>query len=194
MISMRRIALLDLGGVVFGPPHITNDEESSVRNRLNERYGPALDLDELPRFDTFLDTYNEALGTSSTTEEFFESIYDNRLFNDELIRYLNERFTVYIASNNYQANTEYFTKRFKPNEWSSGRFYSYVIGVAKPDPLFFTTILTSIGASASECILIDDKSKNVESANRLGITGIMHVSNTQTFREIELKKILEERS
>ena len=181
---MKRIALLDLGGVVFGPPRITDSAESSVLRHLFERYGSSLDLDELPRFDGFMDAYNEALGTSITTEAFFTRLYDRRTFNIELIEYL-QRFTVYIASNNYKANIEYLTKRFKPNEWSSGQFYSYEMGVAKPDPAFFTQILTAIGASASECLLIDDNEKNVRAAIALGISGIRFESNEETFRAIE---------
>ncbi|MFT4308457.1 MAG: HAD-IA family hydrolase [Candidatus Woesearchaeota archaeon] len=186
---MKRIILLDLGGVVFGPPHITDNTESSVLHELFERYGTALDLDELPRFDSFMDAYNEALGSAITTEAFFTRLYDHRTFNTELIEYL-QRFTVYITSNNYKANTEYLTKRFKPSEWSSGQFYSYEMGVAKPDPAFFTQILTAIGASASECIFIDDNEKNVRAAIALGISGIRFETNAQTFRAIEeLKNI-----
>jgi putative hydrolase of the HAD superfamily len=47
--------------------------------------------------------------------------------------------------------------------------YSYDLGVAKPDPAFFTRAAERIGADASSILFIDDTSRNVTGARTAGL-------------------------
>jgi len=49
------------------------------------------------------------------------------------------------------------------------------VGVAKPHPLIFKIFLERSGAKPEECIYIDDKSNNVETARSLGMKAITFV-------------------
>jgi putative hydrolase of the HAD superfamily len=48
-------------------------------------------------------------------------------------------------------------------------FYSYELGVAKPDPAYFTAILTRLDVPADETLFVDDNLPNVESARSVGL-------------------------
>lgn len=48
-------------------------------------------------------------------------------------------------------------------------FYSYDLGVAKPDPAYFTTILELLGTDAQDVLFVDDNLRNVETARSVGL-------------------------
>ena len=48
-------------------------------------------------------------------------------------------------------------------------FYSYEMKVAKPDPAYFTTILTRVGEEPERVLFIDDSLRNVEAARQVGL-------------------------
>lgn len=50
-----------------------------------------------------------------------------------------------------------------------GAFYSYEMGVAKPDPAYFRFILDALGVPADELLFLDDRLDNVEAARSVGM-------------------------
>jgi len=48
-------------------------------------------------------------------------------------------------------------------------YYSYAMGMAKPDADIFEAVLTDAGVTANECLFLDDGPKNTEQAAKLGI-------------------------
>jgi len=48
-------------------------------------------------------------------------------------------------------------------------FYSYELGVAKPDPAYFTTVLERLGLPAGGVLFVDDNDVNVASARSVGL-------------------------
>jgi putative hydrolase of the HAD superfamily len=48
-------------------------------------------------------------------------------------------------------------------------FYSCELGVAKPDPAYFTTILDRLGVLAGSVLFVDDSARNVEAARGVGL-------------------------
>lgn len=57
-------------------------------------------------------------------------------------------------------------------------FPSYKLGLLKPDPLIYQTIQQKLGVDFNQIIFIDDKEKNVLSAQNLGIHGIVYNKDT----------------
>ena len=49
------------------------------------------------------------------------------------------------------------------------QFYSCEIGLAKPEPAYFTHVLETLGVVAEEALFLDDTAVNVESAAALGL-------------------------
>ncbi len=50
-----------------------------------------------------------------------------------------------------------------------GAFYSYEMGVAKPDPAYFRFIVDALGAPAHQLLFLDDRLDNVEAARSVGL-------------------------
>ena len=48
-------------------------------------------------------------------------------------------------------------------------YFSYEMGLTKPDPAIFEALLADAGLEATECLFLDDGPKNIEAAKRLGI-------------------------
>jgi putative hydrolase of the HAD superfamily len=48
-------------------------------------------------------------------------------------------------------------------------FYSHALGVAKPDPAYFTAVLDRLGAAPDETLFVDDNLDNVEAARTVGL-------------------------
>jgi putative hydrolase of the HAD superfamily len=51
-------------------------------------------------------------------------------------------------------------------------FYSYELGVAKPDPGYFTAILERIGTPPEGVLFVDDNAANVETARAVGLRAV----------------------
>jgi putative hydrolase of the HAD superfamily len=48
-------------------------------------------------------------------------------------------------------------------------YFSYEMGLTKPDPAIFEALLADAGVEAAECLFLDDGPKNIEAAKALGI-------------------------
>lgn len=57
-------------------------------------------------------------------------------------------------------------------------FTSYKLGLLKPDPLIYQTVQQKLNVDFNQIIFIDDKEKNVISAQNLGIHGIVYKKET----------------
>ena len=60
------------------------------------------------------------------------------------------------------------------------------IGVVKPNPRIFQTLLDRYGLQASECLFIDDNPDNVKGAQDLGLHGILFQGAESLRKELEL--------
>lgn len=67
---------------------------------------------------------------------------------------------------------------------------SGMVGQIKPGEEIYRTLLTRIDRSADECVFIDDNAANIETANRLGFTGILFKSAEKLRSELECLNLL----
>ncbi len=72
---------------------------------------------------------------------------------------------------------------------TDGAFYSYQMGVAKPDPRFFQIILDELGCDPRATLFVDDVGENVAAAQTLGIRGVLfdRDSGTRGLRAVLLE-------
>lgn len=57
-------------------------------------------------------------------------------------------------------------------------FTSYQLGLLKPDSLIYERVRSALDVPYSHLLFIDDKTKNIEAAQKLGIHGIIYNRNT----------------
>jgi putative hydrolase of the HAD superfamily len=88
----------------------------------------------------------------------------------DLVRALREAgVACYLASNQDRHRGTYMQDRLGYPQLLDGAFYSYELGLAKPDPEYFRTILARLGAAPDEALLVDDNAPNVEAARAVGL-------------------------
>ncbi|HET8600496.1 MAG TPA: HAD family hydrolase, partial [Segeticoccus sp.] len=62
----------------------------------------------------------------------------------------------YLATNQHAFRTAYMREHLGYDQLFDGQFYSCELGVAKPDPAYFTRIVEELGAPADRVLFVDD--------------------------------------
>jgi putative hydrolase of the HAD superfamily len=75
----------------------------------------------------------------------------------------------YLATNQTEQRGRYMAEHLGYDDLLDGAFWSYELGLAKPDPAYFTAILDRLGLEAAEVLFIDDNMASVEAARSVGL-------------------------
>ena len=118
----------------------------------------------------FVDTWNGLLGAN-------ENIVP-------LVEQLKSRHPLVSASNTDVIHFTHSAENFGVLRQIDDRFLSYEMGLLKPDPAFFQHVLRTLGTPASDCISIDDRAENVDSARGIGITSIQFEGDGQLLMDL----------
>ncbi|XP_010539484.1 PREDICTED: uncharacterized protein LOC104813550 [Tarenaya hassleriana] len=86
------------------------------------------------------------------------------------------------AFTNYPVWYEMIEEKLKLSAYLSWTFCSCTIGKRKPDPDFYLKVVKHLGVEPCDCIFIDDRLKNVDSARQIGMVGI-RFENAETLKE-----------
>lgn len=93
----------------------------------------------------------------------------------QLLLDLRKRFKLYLLSNTNAIHMDYCKKNFF--QWKGHQledffdkcFFSYELGLTKPDPEIFKVVLQEAKLQPHECLFLDDGIINIEEASKLGI-------------------------
>lgn len=66
------------------------------------------------------------------------------------------------------------------------QFHSFEVGLAKPDPGFFTHIVEELGIAPEEAVFVDDMVVNVRGAEKAGLRAV-HFSGTDTYGHLRCR-------
>lgn len=80
---------------------------------------------------------------------------------------------VYLATNQQRRRGRRMIAEKGYELHTDGAFYSYQMGVAKPDPRFFQRILDDLGCDPRATLFVDDVLENVRAARTLRINGVL---------------------
>lgn len=87
-----------------------------------------------------------------------------------IVRELRKRgLGVHLATNQNPERRDHMRTVLGYDDQFDQSFYSCEIGVAKPDPMYFTAILDRLGVAAGEVLFIDDNQANVDGARSVGL-------------------------
>ena len=92
---------------------------------------------------------------------------------EELIRSLKGRYRLVLLSNTNEWHFEHCLRNFPVVNLFDEFAVSFRLGCCKPDPAIFRKALDLAGSTPKESIFIDDVPAYVESAEALGIIGIV---------------------
>ena len=110
--------------------------------------------------------------------------------NQELADYfasLRRRYGTAILSNSFVGARERERKAHRLDELCDVIVYSHEEGMEKPDPAFYRLVAERLGVQPHEAVFLDDTQACVEGARRVGMTGVLFVSNDQAIAELECR-------
>ncbi|NGX40157.1 MAG: Alpha-D-glucose 1-phosphate phosphatase YihX [Chlamydiae bacterium] len=91
------------------------------------------------------------------------------------------------------SNTKFHRARFIERHGGYDLFdpilLSCHLGMKKPDPKIYSTLLRTIGHPAEECLFIDNRKRNVSAGEDSGIDSIVFESLKQLIEELEKREI-----
>ena len=96
----------------------------------------------------------------------------------ELIKRLRKKYGVYLLSNTNAIHYDYYNLYIKKNfgferldDVFDRAWYSFQMGLFKPDPEIFRRVLAEGNLVAEETVFIDDNEDNVSAAEKVGLKG-----------------------
>ena len=119
-------------------------------------------------------------------EEVTRVIYNTERLNQKLINWIKQRQEKYkfsVLSNNTAMLENILKKKFDIYHLFQKVFNSAEIRLTKPDPKIFHFITKELGASPKECLFIDDRLDNVQSASNVGFKAIQYTNHEQFLQE-----------
>lgn len=188
---MIRNILFDFGGVIIDidPPAVIHElvrigvkDGLALHKSLLERNAYfALEKNEL-KPPAFRDLIRELTGmplTDSAIDGAWNSIIGgipgHRM---ELLKRLRKEYRIFLLSNSNAIHYDYYNvyvKREYGLESLDSLFdrtwYSFRLGLFKPDPEIFRRVLSEGNLKAEETLFIDDNAANVTAAEQLGLKG-----------------------
>ena len=126
-----------------------------------------------------------------TTDEVYD-IFGNAINPNSdtinLLSTLNKTYKLVMLSNNDEITTRTLRKDHKDLLDLFDKIYlSWEYKIRKPDEKFFNLPLRELNLKPGECVFIDDKQKNIDAAEKLGIKGILF-EDTEQLKE-DLKRL-----
>lgn len=93
-----------------------------------------------------------------------------------------------LATNQHPERAAYMRENLGYDEMFDDLFYSSDLGVAKPDPAYFTEATRRLGTEPGRTLLLDDNADNVAGAKKAGLVAELFASDGG---RTELDRILE---
>ncbi|TCC32915.1 HAD family hydrolase [Kribbella speibonae] len=125
--------------------------------------------DYLPVLAASLQKY----GVSTPATEVYDAVWKNIVLIEEsleIVRTLKRNgYGVHLGTNQECYRGAHMRQALGYDDLFDVSCYSYDLGVAKPDPAFFTRAADRIGAPADSILFIDDTPKNITGARTAGL-------------------------
>jgi putative hydrolase of the HAD superfamily len=130
--------------------------------------------------EEFWESFNKRSGLEVKEDllaRFFQPNLEQKVV--ELVKRLRKRARVVVGTNTIQSHYRIHQER-GDYELFDAVYASHLIGLAKPDPAFYSYILEHEGCAAREAVFTDDRTENVRAAALLGIysfpfTGVLNL-------------------
>lgn len=174
---------------------IINIDPSAVKKRMAQK--GISNIDELHQKLMESNIYNRLETGEITADEFrlaIKEIVDAPLTDDEIddawnamildiprerikfLTRLKSKYKIYLLSNTNSIHWKYYDQYFQDNydypslsTFFAEAWYSYLMGVRKPDPEIFKMVLDEGKLDPSETAFVDDILENVDAAATIGI-------------------------
>ncbi|MDD5147873.1 MAG: HAD family phosphatase [Candidatus ainarchaeum sp.] len=152
-----------------------------------------LDLDKI-NLQGFTEKANEAAKLKLSQKEMAEVLGESINWDKTMLDFLPElkkNHRLVLFSNNNHPTVKILRARHKRVlDLFDRHYFSCELRLAKPDPEFFNHALKELKLKPEECLLVDDKEKNIKAAQEIGMKGIAFQNAEQLKQELKLLKII----
>lgn len=195
-----KVIIFDLGGVIVSPkveeiPKLMSEYMGIEYQRFNEfmkKCGSNLTKGKI----SLTDLYSKAIEQFELSNLTAEDITNEHLkIFQEIIKNLDKEVLLLVnkLKKNYRvvclANAERdivpLARKRGMYDYFERAYISTELGMEKPDPEIYLTVLKDLNHKPSEAIFIDDKAINVNAANQLGINSILYKNFKQLQKELK---------
>lgn len=101
----------------------------------------------------------------------------------DMVNKLKDNYSLFILSNSCP-ELEHEVYRYSYTSSFTRIYFSHRLGKMKPNHEIFQILLTENHLDSHDCVFIDDKSANIESAKNIGFTTIHFTSAHNTFTQL----------
>lgn len=202
---MIKAVVFDFEGVYF-----EKSTENFLQN-LIKQYGIPLELiKEVYLKSNEMDLYKRGKMTGDEFWTYATKKWDITAKKDEILNVLassyeeNETIITLIknlkaqgikigaCTNNFEDRIEFLENKFHFLRNFDVFVTSYELGVRKPDPLVFQTLLVRLNTKPEKTIFVDDMAKNEVALKNMGFDFIMYESQQQLLQEFSQRGIIKE--
>ncbi len=195
-----RVIIFDLGGVIINLDiHRTLD---AFRALVGEEFDI---LEEAQLNQSFYMEYEKGnisceefrshirgLTPKKLTDEQIDTAWNSMLLDIPEERFswiesLKDHYQLCILSNTNVIHVDAFHRIFEkqtpynhPSDLFEKLFYSCELGMRKPDENIYEEVIKEMGVEPGQAVFYDDKQENIDTANRLGIKGVLVKRNFLT--------------
>lgn len=184
--------LFDLGGVILnidhdatvnefvniGIPNFSSYFTHSVQNQLFRKYEKGLVSSAEMREQLKKDAIRE-ITDSQIDYAWCALLKDTPNENLNLLKTLKSKYRVYLLSNTNEVHIDNYLQKVKTEngvdfqDFFHKVFYSYKIGMRKPDAEIFEYVLKDTNVKAEETLYIDDTEVHINTAAELGFQSFL---------------------
>lgn len=180
---MIKNIVLDIGGIILDDGKENLRKYLQVSKEETEKlykivYGSKGFRQYLLRYINLEKCMNSVISENSEYKDYIEKMLLKSNLKDivpikfdvlQVIRKLKERYKIYFLSNITKETYEYIEEIL--NEFDGG-IYSFKVHLCKPNPEIYKKLLYTYNLKKEESIFFDDRQRNVDIGNKLGIKSI----------------------
>ena len=191
---MIKAIFFDWGGVLTEGTH-----KSGIIKLLKERFDITIDshvqgklMDKMDQnkltFENYVKEINLLFNKNLSIEELLNIYKDAIHHNKEMVEYIKKikiNYKVFILSNNNSTIKSILENYHKEllNLFEK-IYFSDELNMFKPNKDIFEYVIKDNNLKAQECIFIDDRQKNIDGANSIGMKGILFTDIEQLKQEL----------
>ena len=121
-------------------------------------------------------------GTPSEFQTYWNEIFAEIPSGVQIVRALSSRIPLYTLSNTNLWHATYLEEKFDWMNLFTQRFYSFTLGVRKPDTRIYELALARANVPPQRALLIDDRIENINGARAVGMNAL-HASTPKVLQE-----------
>jgi putative hydrolase of the HAD superfamily len=138
--------------------------------------------------ETFWRNVNRELGTDINWSRLESTVLESYVplpGSFDLVDRFSKVASLLLLSNTRREWYESLDNKFSISERFERTYLSFEIGLIKPNPEIYRTVLSSLNANAEDVICTDDDNLNIRTASNLGIKSILYENAFETERHIQ---------